>query len=273
MWNTAFAGSPGAIRHGYTIARMESVTGYGVTEHGRRSCRRTAGAKSGLAFAAAFYLACCGAPTGPTQHESRSIPRDASESLRADLRMGAGTLKVSGGSSNWMQGDFTYNVASWKPEIRYSSSGGHGELTVEQPGSNQSHSGSTKNEWDLRLSNDIPTDLTAHMGAGEARLDLGTLSLRGLEIEMGAGELRLDLRGKPSHSYDARIRGGAGEATVYLPRDAGIYARASGGLGEIKAQGLRSDGDHWVNDAYSTSKVQVRLDIQGGVGQINLIAE
>ena len=45
------------------------------------------------------------------------------------------------------------------------------------------------------------------------------------------------------------------------------------GLGEIKVQGLRAEGEHWVNDAYGTSKVQLRLDIQGGVGAINLIAE
>jgi predicted membrane protein len=104
-------------------------------------------------------------------------------------------------------------------------------------------------------------------------LDLGTLTLSSLEIEMGAGELRVDLRGNPRHDYDVRIRGGAGEATVYLPRDAGISAKATGGLGEISVRGLRKDGGHWINDAYGTNKVQVRLDIEGGVGQINLIAE
>src|SRR5207248_3336847 len=117
------------------------------------------------------------------------------------------------------------------------------------------------------------TDLIAHVGAGEARLDLGTLSLRSLEIEIGAGELRLDLRGNPSRSYDVRVRGGAGEATVYVPRNVGIDATAKGGLGDIKVQGLRSEGGHWVNDASGTSKVQIRLDIQGGVGTINLTAE
>jgi hypothetical protein len=228
-----------------------------------------------LLFAAAFCLTSCGVrtATGPTQHESRSVERDASKTLRTELRMGAGTLKVSGGSSNWMQGDFTYNVASWKPNIRYTV-GDKGDLLVEQPESGHFQMGSTTNEWNLRLNNEIPTDLTARVGAGEARLDLGSLSLRSLDIEMGAGELRVDLRGNPKHDYDVRVRGGAGEATVYLPRDAGIYAKATGGLGEIKVRGLRAEGDHWINDAYGTaSKVQLRLDVQGGVGAINLIAE
>lgn len=222
---------------------------------------------------AVLCLTSCGARTGPTQRESRSIERDASKTLRTELLMGGGTLKVSGGSPNWMQGDFAYNLPSWKPNIRYATTGGHGDLTIEQPSSGQIHLGNTTNEWNLRLNDEIPTDLTARVGGGEARLNLGTLSLRSLEIEMGAGELRLDLRGKPSRDYNVRIRGGAGEATVYLSRDVGVYAKATGLIGDIKVQGLRAEGGHWVNDAYGTSKVQLRLDIQGGVGAINLIAE
>ena len=187
--------------------------------------------------------------------------------------MGAGSLKLSGGSSNWMQGNFTYNVASWKPNVVYSSSGGRGDLTVEQPSSSESHAGNSTNEWDVKLNNDTATDLTVRMGAGEATLNLGALDLRSLDVEMGAGQLRLDLRGDPKHSYDVRARGGAGEATIHLPKAAGLYVTAKGGLGDINVTGLRKDGDHWVNDAYDKAKVQVKLDFQGGVGSISIIAE
>ena len=224
-------------------------------------------------FAAIFCLTLTGCnvhtATGPTQHESSSIERDAAKTLRTELRMAAGTLKVGGGSPKWMQADFTYNVPSWKPNVRYTA----GDLLIEQPDSGGIHTGGTTNEWSLQLNDEIPTDLTARVGAGEARLNLGSLSLRSLDIEMGAGELRLDLRGNPRHDYDVKVRGGAGEATVYLPKDAGIYAKATGGLGEIKVRGLRAEGDHWINDAYGSSKVQLRVDVQGGVGQINLIAD
>src|SRR5438477_9886135 len=125
-----------------------------------------------ISLLAAVCLTGCGGPAGPTQHESRSIERDSSQSLRVELRMGGGTLKVSGGSPNWMQGDFAYNVPSWKPNVRYVTGGGRGDLTIEQPSSSQMTLGSTTNEWDLRLNNEIPTDLTARVGGGEARLDL-----------------------------------------------------------------------------------------------------
>ena len=44
---------------------------------------------------------------------------------------------------------------------------------------------------------------------------------RGVEVDMGVGQLDMDLRGVPKHSYDVRIHGGIGEATVRVSADAG----------------------------------------------------
>jgi predicted membrane protein len=104
-------------------------------------------------------------------------------------------------------------------------------------------------------------------------MDLGSLSLRSVEVHMGVGKVDMDLRGNPKHNYDVRIRGGIGEATVRLPAGAGVYAEGSGGIGEIKTQGLRREGGHWVNDAYEDAKVRIHLDIHGGIGSIRLIGD
>jgi uncharacterized protein DUF2154 len=211
-------------------------------------------------------------PAGPEQHESRSVDLDKSEQVRAELKIGSGELDVRGGAQKLLDADFTYNVPSWKPDLRYTSSAGTGDLIVEQAGSTSS-TGKAKNHWDLRLNDKVPLDLKVEFGAGEARLNLGSLTLSGLNVEIGAGTLRLDLRGAPTKDYSVRIRGGVGEATVYLPRDVGISANVTGGLGEISATGLRKTGDLYVNDSAQTAKTKIRLDIQGGVGSIKLIAE
>jgi len=218
--------------------------------------------------------ACSGitSPAGPEQHESRSVDLDKSEQVRAELKMGNGELDVSGGSQKLLDADFTYNVSSWKPDLRYTSSGGTGDLILEQPGSTSS-TGNAKNHWDLRFNDKVPLELKVEFGAGEARLNLGSVSLSGVNIQIGAGTLRLDLRGTPTKDYSVRIRGGVGEATVYLPKDVGIAANVTGGLGEISATGLRKNGDLYVNDSSQTAKTKIRLDIQGGVGSIKLIAE
>ena len=123
----------------------------------------------------------------------------------------------------------------------------------------------------MRFNDNVPLDLRVEFGAGEGRLNLGSLSLRSVEFEMGAGTLSLDLRGTPSKDYSVRVRGGVGEATVYLPKEIGISATASGGIGDISVTGLRKSGDRYVNDAYERAAVRIRLDVQGGVGSIKLI--
>lgn len=228
-----------------------------------------------VVISAALALSACSGnitPTGPEQHESRSVDLDKSERVRVELKMPGGELDVRGGAQKLLDADFTYNVAAWKPDIRYRSAGAAGDLILEQHGTTSS-SGNTKNRWNLRFNDNVPLDLRVEFGAGEARLNLGSLSLRSVDLEMGAGTLRLDLRGTPSKDYSVRIRGGVGEATVYLPKEIGISATASGGIGDISVTGLRKSGDRYVNDAYERVAVQIRLDIQGGVGSIRLIAE
>jgi len=119
----------------------------------------------------------------------------------------------------------------------------------------------------------VPVDLIAHFGVGESQMDLGSLDLRRVEVQMGVGELHMDLRGKPKHDYDVRIHGGVGEATIHLPHDVGVYASGRGGIGEIHTEGLRRQGDHWVNDAYNDAKVRIHVDVEGGIGEITLISD
>lgn len=205
------------------------------------------------------------------RHETRTIERDTAETARVDMQMGAGELRIAGGAASLLEANFNYNVPAWKPEIHYHSFAGRADLSIRQPAAG--HIGNNKSDWDLRLNNDIPTDFLLHFGAGEAHLDLGSLNLRSVEVEMGVGEIHIDLRGTPKHDYNVRIRGGIGEATVNLPANAGIYAKAEGGLGEIQVRGLRKENGRWLNEWYDSDRPQVRVDVSGGIGQINLIAE
>jgi len=208
---------------------------------------------------------------GEMQRESRSIQAENAQSFDAELRMGAGELNVSGGADALMEANFSYNVAEWKPEVNYDVSGDTGELIVEQgSGEGIPAGGDARNEWDVRFNDEVPTGLHVQMGAGESDLDLDSLTLTGLELEMGAGKTTVDLTGDYGQDLDASIQGGVGEATVLLPSELGVRVRAEGGLGKINAHGLQREGQAYDNDAYGDSDVNLEVDVQGGVGQINL---
>ena len=69
---------------------------------------------------------------------------------------------------------------------------------------------------------------------------------------------------------DVKISGGVGQANVELPQDVGIWAEAHGGIGSINISGLNKHGDLWENDLYDKAKVNVRLEVQGGIGEIRI---
>jgi N-terminal domain of toast_rack, DUF2154 len=231
-----------------------------------------------LLAAAAVLAGACGTQPGGTQQEVGKLQREAksvdpknAQSARALLKMGAGELNLTGGADQLMEGDFSYNVADWKPEVSYDVSGDEGELVVRQGGSEGSNlTGEARNEWEIRLNDELPTDLVVQLGAGESDLDLDSLSLEGLKLQMGAGKATVDLTGDYARGFDASIQGGVGEATIMLPSEVGVKAKAQGGLGKINAEGLERVGDSYVNDAYGESDVNLNVNVQGGVGEINL---
>ena len=230
------------------------------------------------AVAVALFAGACGTQRGGTQQqvgkiqsESKSVDLKNAQSARAQLKMGAGELNITGGADQLMEGEFSYNVADWKPKVNYDVSGDTGELMVKQGSAEGADlSGDARNEWDIRLNDEVPTDLVVQMGAGESELDLDSLALTGLNLQMGAGKTTVDLTGDYAQNFDASIQGGVGEATVLLPSEVGVKAKAEGGLGKINAQGLQTVGDSYVNDAYGESDVNLSVDVQGGVGEINL---
>ncbi len=210
--------------------------------------------------------------TGRTENESRSIDLGKAELVNAEIHFGAGRLEISGGAVKLMDADFEYNIPSLKPEVRYEETSFRGRLSLHQP-TVAKLGGDGDNRWNVRLNNDVPFDLSVHIGAGEARLDLSQLSMRRLDTNIGAGRVELNLTGDYKKNFDVQVRGGVGEATLRLPRNVGVIAHARGGIGDINVRGMKRDGDRWVNDAYQKSKVTLTVDVSGGVGQINLISE
>jgi hypothetical protein len=208
---------------------------------------------------------------GKMQRESKSVDPKNAQSARAQLKMGAGELNVTGGADQLMEAEFSYNVSDWKPKVSYDVSGKKGELIVKQGSANGGNlSGGARNEWNISLNDELPTDLVVQLGAGESNLDLDSLTLSGVDLQMGAGKITVDLTGDYAQDFDASIQGGVGEATVLLPSEVGVKAKAEGGLGKINAKGLKRVGDSYVNDAYGESDVTLNVDVQGGVGEINL---
>jgi hypothetical protein len=228
-----------------------------------------------LVLFVALLVASCSsrARVGELQTESQSVELGDAKSVRVEINMGAGNLEVSGGAAKLLEADFTYNVARLKPEVKYTD----GTLVVWQPGSKglPAFQGITdyRNEWGLHLSDEVPMDLHVNLGAGTSNLKLAGLSLTGLDVILGAGEYTIDLSGDWPRDLHVTIDTGAANIRVRLPKDVGVRVQVEAGPHTIETTDLTQDGDVYANAAYGVSDVTMQIDMETGIGQINLEVE
>ena len=224
----------------------------------------------------AVLLAGCGPKlrVGEVRTESQSVELGDARSVQVKINVGAGDLEVTGGAEKLLEADFTYNVAELKPEVEYT----NGALVLSQPESkglrlDLRSIADFRNEWGLRLNDLVPMDLRVEMGAGTSDLQLAGLSLTGLDITLGAGGSVIDLSGDWARDLNVSMNAGAGDITVRLPRDIGARVKVNAGLGTIETRGLEQNENIYTNAAYGESEITLQVDIDAGVGQINLEVE
>lgn len=228
-----------------------------------------------LVLFAALLLAGCGsaARVGALRTETQSVELGDARSVRVEIDMGAGDLEVMGGAEKLLEADFSYNVTRLKPEVEYTD----GTLIVRQPKSSGMPAlrGITdfQNGWGLRLSDRVPIDLRVDVGGGAGDLQLAGLSLTGLAVNLGAGVYTVDLSGDWAHDLSVTIQSGAADISVRLPRNVGVRVKVDEGPSIIEASGLTQNGNVYTNAAYGVSPVTMQVDIEPGIGQINLKLE
>ncbi|HSM56767.1 MAG TPA: toast rack family protein [Candidatus Sulfomarinibacteraceae bacterium] len=231
---------------------------------------------------------------GDVQTKTESVAREDAAEVDVRINMGAGRLQLGGGADGLMTGEFTYNVERWEPEVAYEVRGDIGYLNIEQPAMDTGTFGipdsAVRNEWDLRLAEDVPMNLEVNMGATDSDLDLRSLTVNRLtmnsgagnasvslggtlstmNIQMGAGELRLSFNDEWQQNLEATISAGVGQLTLLLPADSGVRVSVEQGLGNVNATNLRQDGNVYVNEAYGQAESTLNIRVEGGVGEVAL---
>jgi hypothetical protein len=211
---------------------------------------------------------------GRVRSHSEDVALGEAKSVQAEILMGAGKLVVTAGADQLLEGYFTYSHIEFAPDIDYRvRSNEIGILGVKQEEKSGNYFNSNfRNEWELKFNENIPLDLDVTLGAGESNLDLSELNLDGFSLQMGAGEAYVDLSGSYSEDLQVNIQGGVGELTVVLPADANVEAKVQGGLGDINTTGFYQESNQYVSK-YNSSGPVIYLDIEAGIGELNLVVE
>jgi predicted membrane protein len=146
------------------------------------------------------------------------------------------------------------------------------------------------NDWQILFPNNLATALNLTIGAGEASVDLSeskvrslvvdagagefninlaNTSLSSLEVNAGVGELNLDLSGKQEQNLDVEINGGIGSIKLVLPQETGVRVKVSG-LGGIDVSDLIKRDGYYVNTLYGKTAKNMEIEVNGGLGSLEL---
>jgi hypothetical protein len=117
-----------------------------------------------------------------TYEISEPVPAGVTMS-NVEIEMGAGTLSISGGSDNLVDGTVTYNVTQWAPKVSDISNGVR--ISQEHSSNVGIPDDDIKNDWVLQFGS-TPIALKISAGAYDGTIDLSGLSITDLEIDDGA---------------------------------------------------------------------------------------
>lgn len=204
-----------------------------------------------------------------TESDKIIIDKDKAKELALELNIGVGELNVEKGAKEWIEGKAEYNHEGLKPIVSYDLDGKTGVAVIDQKDIKLKNLKNVKNNWNLRLNNDVPIDLKINSGATDTKLNLRGLQLSNLEVNAGVGNITIDLRdGKWKDSFNTQLKIGIGKSTILLPADVGVKIIANKGIGKSEFVGLISKGNGvYVNEAYDGANVVININADLGIGE------
>jgi hypothetical protein len=126
-------------------------------------------------------------------------------------------------------------------------------------------------DWTIGLSSDIPLSLEVGTGANESILDLTDLRVTELQLHTGASATKVSL---PANAGYTRItcEGGAAGLELRVPSNVAARIRYRGGLSSINVSASRfpRSGDGYQSPDYDTAANKVDIDVQMGVGSVDI---
>jgi hypothetical protein len=204
------------------------------------------------------------------EREHASISLEGAQSARIRVRHGAGRVEVYAGTGLGVlaEGDFTGGL-----EHSSRLKGNVLEVKMNPPENifPFTWSPGTTLDWSFGLSRDIPLALDYETGASETRLNLGELRLTELRLKTGASSTSIDLPANAGHTR-VFVESGAASVNITVPEGVAARIQTRGGLSSIQVDTQRFPqvGGVYQSMDYETSANKVEMDIQIGVGSVNI---
>lgn len=125
--------------------------------------------------------------------------------------------------------------------------------------------------WQIHLNPNVQSDITAHSGGGNLKLDLASMVVTRVSADTGGGNLDLVL---PDHASNLAVnaRTGAGNVVIHVPGGMAVKVQATTGLGKVIADSRfnKTDGNIYQSLDYEVASEKAEIMAHSGAGNISI---
>jgi DUF4097 and DUF4098 domain-containing protein YvlB len=149
-------------------------------------------------------------------------------------------------------------------------------------------------DWQLHLNPNLPSDVIAHSGGGNVKMNLAGMLLTSLMADTGGGNVEVVL---PDHTADLnasvqsgggnvtvslgsgftgngtlKATSGAGNVTVHLPAGSAALIHAKTGAGKlvIDPQFTKIDESTYQSPDYGNAASKIEITVESGAGDVSV---
>ncbi len=232
-----------------------------------------------------------------------SEPLNGATTARVDINMGTGNLtidRLAGGEQVLASGTLQYFENQGLPTRSISSNNGQGTLILRGGGAGRPwfrfpwEACNGAFEWQIHLNPAVSSDITAHSGGGNVKLNLAGMAVTRLSADTGGGNMDVVLpdnaanvsvaaktgAGNVTVEIGSGITGrstvsansGAGNVVVHVPSGLAAKVHATSGLGKVivESRFSRLDRNTYQSPDYEGAANTVEITVHSGAGNVSV---
>ncbi len=198
-----------------------------------------------------------------------TVPRDGAASLSLRINGGAGSYRLSGGSTQLVESHSDRSDLRLRRSERTTKGV---EVRIDQGADSGPRFGPRGSATvDTKIASDVPTSLDLNYGAGEFVIDLRDVRVTDARINAGASSLDITLP-RPTEEVSMTINAGASNVVVVVPDGVEVRITTSGAILSLRSENPRvnASGSTAETSGYSAARGRVTLRITAGASSVTV---
>ena len=232
-----------------------------------------------------------------------SEPLNGATTAKVDINTDTGNLtidKLAGGEQVLASGTLQYLESQGLPTRSVNTSNGQATLTLRASGAGRpwfrfpwaACNGAT--EWQIHLNPGVPSDITAHSGGGNVKLNLASMAVTRVSADTGGGNMDVVLPDNAANlsvmaktgggnvtvvigngiagSNTINANSGAGNVVIRLPSGLAARIHATSGLGKVimDSRFSKINGNTYQSLDYDGAANKVEITLNSGAGNVSV---